>query len=58
MSRNKTPHVKARLGKAHRMNRRVPLFAVAKTDRKMRQQARGRRAWRTHKLKIKSDDGE
>jgi len=52
MSRYKTPEVKARLGRAHRMNRRVPLFAIAKTARKVFA-GRGRRAWRTQKLKIK-----
>lgn len=49
----KTPTKKARLSKALRQNRRVPLFVTAKTNRRVVQNNR-RRAWRNQKLKMGS----
>ena len=53
MSRIKTPRVKATLGKMIKRNRRIPLFVIAKTNRKVVQN-RERRSWRTQKLKMRS----
>lgn len=52
MSRNKTPKMKARLGRRIKQNRRVPLFVIAKTGRKVTQNNR-RRSWRTDKMDLK-----
>jgi large subunit ribosomal protein L39e len=52
MSRIKTPELKARLGKKLKQNRRVPLFAIAKSNRRVVQNIE-RRHWRTRKLKMK-----
>jgi large subunit ribosomal protein L39e len=46
----KTLLKKARLAKATRQNRRLPLFVVARTKRKVTQN-RVSRAWRNQKLK-------
>ncbi len=52
MSRNKTPEVKQKLAKALKRNRRIPVFVVAKTKRRIMFNSR-RRNWRVRKLKIK-----
>ena len=52
MSGNKTPGMKAKLGRKLRQNRRVPLFVIAKTNRKVTQNIR-RRSWRTQKMDLK-----
>ena len=54
MSRNKTPKTKAKLGKALKQNRRIPLFAIAKTNRRVTVN-RMRRSWRNQKMKLKED---
>ncbi|MEM4554250.1 MAG: hypothetical protein QXT25_00155 [Candidatus Anstonellaceae archaeon] len=53
MSRIKTPKVKATLGKMIKRNRRIPLFVIAKTNRRVVQNFE-RRSWRTQKLKMRS----
>jgi large subunit ribosomal protein L39e len=53
MSRVKTPKVKATLGKMIKTNRRIPLFVIAKTNRRVVQN-KERRNWRTQKLKMRS----
>ncbi len=45
---------KKRLGKAIRKNRRIPMFVVIRTKRKVSQN-RNRRDWRTDKLRIKDE---
>ena len=52
MGRNKTALKKARLGKALKQNRRLPIFVIAKTNRRVTQNAE-RRHWRSQKLRIK-----
>ncbi|MFH1094968.1 MAG: 50S ribosomal protein L39e [Candidatus Micrarchaeota archaeon] len=49
----KSPVKKARLGKALKQNRRIPLFVIAKTNRRVTQN-NSRRAWRSSKLKMGS----
>ena len=53
MSRTKTNRAKATLGKMMKRNRRMPLFVIAKTNRKVTQN-RERRSWRNQKLKMRS----
>ena len=53
MSRIKTPQLKATLGKMIKRNRRIPLFVIAKTNRRVVQN-KERRNWRTQKLKMRS----
>ena len=53
MSKIKTARVKATLGKMIKQNRRMPLFVIAKTNRKVTQN-REARNWRTQKLKMRS----
>jgi len=53
MSKIKTARAKATLGKMIKRNRRIPLFVVAKTNRRVVQN-RERRNWRTQKLKMRS----
>jgi large subunit ribosomal protein L39e len=53
MSKIKTKRTKATLGKMIKRNRRIPLFVVAKTNRRVVQN-RERRSWRTQKLKMRS----
>ena len=53
MSKIKTPRAKATLGKMIKRNRRIPLFVIAKTNRKVTQNSE-RRSWRTQKLKMRS----
>lgn len=53
MSRIKTSKKKATLGKMIKRNRRIPLFVIAKTNRKVVQN-RERRNWRHQKLKMRS----
>jgi len=48
----KSSKKKAMLGKAMGQNRRIPLFVIAKTNRKVASNNR-RRAWRNSKMKIK-----
>ncbi|MFA5105680.1 MAG: 50S ribosomal protein L39e [Candidatus Micrarchaeia archaeon] len=45
----KSAQKKARLGKALKQNRRLPIFAVAKTNRRISQNQK-RRSWKTQKL--------
>lgn len=52
MSRNKTASTKEKLGKALKQNRRIPLFAIARTNRRVTVN-RMRRHWRNQKLKLK-----
>ncbi len=49
----KTTRVKATLGKMIKRNRRMPLFVISKTNRKVTQN-RERRSWRSQKLKMRS----
>jgi len=53
MSKIKSARKKATLGKAMKRNRRIPLFVIAKTNRKVTQN-REARSWRTQKLKMRS----
>lgn len=53
MGRIKTRRAKATLGKMMKRNRRMPLFVVAKTNRRVVQN-RERRSWRSQKLKMRS----
>ncbi|MFA5108878.1 MAG: 50S ribosomal protein L39e [Candidatus Micrarchaeia archaeon] len=48
----KTSKKKSMLGKEMKRNRRIPLFVIAKTKRKVTANNR-RRAWRNSKLGIK-----
>ena len=52
MSRNKTSKLKERLGKKIKQNRRVPVFIVPKTNRRVSQNNK-RRNWRSSSLKLK-----
>ncbi|MEK6953904.1 MAG: 50S ribosomal protein L39e [Candidatus Micrarchaeota archaeon] len=52
MSRNKSEKRKKKLVKAGKQNRRIPVFAIAKTNRKLTFN-RFSRNWRTKKLKMK-----
>ena len=52
MGRNKTARMKSRLGKAAKRCRRVPLFVMAKTARRVTQNTK-RRHWRSRGLKLK-----
>jgi large subunit ribosomal protein L39e len=52
MGRNKTEAKKAKLGRALKQNRRLPIFVIAKTNRRITQNAE-RRSWRNQKLQIK-----
>ena len=53
MSKIKSKRKKATLGKMMKRNRRMPLFVIAKTNRKVTQN-RERRSWRNQKLKMRS----
>lgn len=53
MSKIKTTRAKATLGKMIKRNRRIPLFVIAKTNRKVSQNSE-RRNWRSQKLKMRS----
>ena len=53
MSRIKTQRTKSTLGKMIKRNRRIPLFVIAKTNRRVVQN-RERRNWRSQKLKMRS----
>ncbi len=53
MGRVKTSKVKSTLGKMMKRNRRIPLFVIAKTNRRITQN-RERRSWRSQKLKMRS----
>ncbi|MFH1285348.1 MAG: 50S ribosomal protein L39e [Candidatus Micrarchaeota archaeon] len=50
----KSPEKKARLGKALKTNRRIPVFVIAKTNRKVTQNSE-RRSWKHNKLKLHMD---
>jgi ribosomal protein L39E len=54
MSKIKTARTKATLGKMIKRNRRMPLFVVAKTKRRVTQN-RMRRDWRHEKMDLKED---
>ncbi|KZX12923.1 50S ribosomal protein L39e [Methanobrevibacter curvatus] len=51
MSRNKPLAKKLRLAKAFKQNRRVPLWAIAKTNRKVKYSHKPRH-WRRNSLKV------
>lgn len=51
MSRNKPLAKKLRLAKANKQNRRVPLWAVIRTSRKVRFHPKMRQ-WRRSKIKV------
>ncbi|MEM4254709.1 MAG: 50S ribosomal protein L39e [Candidatus Norongarragalinales archaeon] len=51
MSRNKTQKKKMVLAKALKQNRRVPIFVIAKTARRVMRNP-VQRHWRTKKLKL------
>ena len=51
MSSNKTRTFKKKLGKAARLNRRIPLFVIAKTRRKIRFNRKSRN-WLQKKLRL------
>jgi ribosomal protein L39E len=53
MGRIKSPKEKATLGKMMKRNRRMPLFVIAKTNRRVTQN-REVRSWRAQKLKMGS----
>lgn len=53
MSKIKSARKKATLGKMGKQNRRMPLFVIAKTNRRVTQN-RERRSWRSQKLKMRS----
>jgi len=53
MSKIKSSRKKATLGKMIKRNRRMPLFVIAKTNRRVTQN-REVRSWRTQKLKMGS----
>ncbi len=52
MAKNKTPARKAILAKAQKQNRRIPLFVIARTKRKVSYNSETRN-WRRQKLKVK-----
>ena len=53
MGRIKSKRVKATLGKMLKMNRRLPLFVIAKTNRRVMRNSEARN-WRSQKLKMRS----
>ena len=53
MSKIKTSRTKATLGKMIKRNRRLPLFVIAKTNRKVVRNSETRN-WRNQKLKMRS----
>ncbi|MBI5036099.1 50S ribosomal protein L39e [Candidatus Micrarchaeota archaeon] len=54
MTSNKSQAKKKKLVKAMKQNRRVPIFAMAKTNRRYRQNPK-QRHWKRTKLKIRDD---
>ncbi len=52
MAKNKSRERKKTLVKAGRTNRRVPVFAMAKTNRRYTRNPKARN-WKTRKLKLK-----
>ncbi|MFH1471007.1 MAG: 50S ribosomal protein L39e [Candidatus Micrarchaeota archaeon] len=52
MSKSKSQARKKRLGKEVKKNKRLPVFVVAKTNRRISSNPR-RRHWRHRKLKLK-----
>ena len=52
MSRAKSSARKRHLGKELKKNRRIPVFVIAKTNRRVSMNTR-RRHWRSNKLKLK-----
>ncbi|RLG18076.1 50S ribosomal protein L39e, partial [Candidatus Micrarchaeota archaeon] len=52
MGKQKSASTKRKLGKAAKSTRRVPLFVMAKTARKVTRNLK-RRHWRSRKLKLK-----
>jgi large subunit ribosomal protein L39e len=53
MGRIKSKRVKATLGKMLKRNRRLPLFVIAKTNRRVMRNSEARN-WRSQKLKMRS----
>ncbi len=51
MTRNKTPALKRVLSKAARTNRRIPIFVIAKTKRRITRN-QSRRNWRARKIGV------
>ena len=56
MARNKTPITKERIGKALKQNRRVPLFAIAASNRRVVVNSK-RRRWRNETMKLPKEKG-
>lgn len=52
MGKNKSRALKKTLSKALQQNRRVPLFAIAKTARRVTRNPK-QRHWKVRKLKVK-----
>jgi len=53
MARNKSAEKKALLSKAVRQNRRLPVFVIARTARRLTRNPRAR-SWRYRRLKIRT----
>ncbi len=53
MGSNKSSKVKGVLSKALSQNRRIPLFVIARTKRKVSRNVK-QRNWRSSKLKVKA----
>ena len=51
MSRNKPLAKKLRMAKVNKQNRRIPIWAYSKTNRKLRYKAKPRH-WRRNSLKL------
>lgn len=56
MSKNRTPREKEVIAKGLKQNKRMPLFVVAKTNRKVTSN-NNRRNWRSGKLKMRTQTG-
>ncbi len=54
MGKNKSEKLKKALSKALRQNRRVPIFAIAKTARRVTRNNK-QRNWKRNKLKVRVD---
>lgn len=54
MGSNKSRELKKKLSKALQQNRRVPLFAIAKTAKRVTRNPK-QRHWKVRKLKVKVD---
>ncbi|MFH0835160.1 MAG: 50S ribosomal protein L39e [Candidatus Micrarchaeota archaeon] len=54
MPRNKSPALKKKLAKKMNQNRRMPIFVIAKTARRVMRNNK-QRNWRRRKMKLKVD---